>query len=289
MKKSVSDLLFISDLDGTLLDHDARLPQGVAERINRLTAAGVKITYSTARTIRSVSHILADVDFSLPGAAPVSLMNGVMVRDMAAGSYVRWAAMPRDRAEELLTILTRERAEPFVYAVNPDDVIQGDALCTWYRRTVNDAMEDFLRERETRWQKPFRRFREPDEIGGEILYFCVLGEEALIRRCAAAVDDVEGIRSTHYADAYRAGVWYLEIFSEDASKKHAAEFLRRQTGARCLICFGDNRNDLPMFEAADVAVAVTGAVEEVRRRADTVTDDVVEFIENYVEEYRKEE
>ena len=100
---------------------------------------------------------------------------------------------------------------------------------------------------------------------------------------------MDGVRSTHYADAYRAGVWYLEIFSADASKKHAAEFLRQVTGASRLICFGDNRNDLPMFEAADVAVAVTGAVEEVKERADAVTDDVVDFIEQYLNDYLREE
>ena len=51
------------------------------------------------------------------------------------------------------------------------------------------------------------------------------------------------------------------------------------TGCSRVVCFGDNFNDLPMFEAADVAVAVTNAVDEVKNHADFLTDDVTRFIE----------
>ena len=270
--------LYLSDLDGTLLDPAARLPEEDAERINRMAAAGVNISFATARTVRSVSSILRSVDFSLPGCAPVALMNGTMIRDMRAGRYLSVEKIPSDAALRVLGALDSTGAEPFVYTVDEARPVMGDPLLTSYRELQNDAMRRFMDERIERYGKPFLRFASPSELPGETVYFCILGGEDLIRSSAAAAEGIPGIRLTYYRDAYRPEVWYLEIFSETASKSRAAAFLRAFTGADRVVSFGDNRNDLPMFEASDVSVAVASAQEEVRSAADAVCENVTEFI-----------
>lgn len=286
MKKT----LFISDLDGTLLTPDAELPDGAAARINRLTADGVMITYATARTVRSVSFILEDIDFTLPGAGPVALMNGVLVRDMKAGCYIRAAVLDRDTAKRIYAaVVSVGGLEPFIYAIDSGAPIAGDPLVTYYRSIANGAMQSFMDERIERFGKPFLKISGVDEIRGEIVYFAVLGEEDAIRAAAALAEEIAGTRCTYYRDAYNADVWYLEVFDGEASKKHAVEYLREVTGADEVVCFGDNRNDLPMFEAADIAVAVDNAVDEVKAAADFVTGDVVGFIEKYLEDGERAE
>ena len=270
--------LYLSDLDGTLLRPDATLAPDDARRINRLTAAGTRITFATARTVRSVSTILAAIDFTNPGSAPVALMNGTMIRDMARGVYVSVERFSPDAAHAVLDTLTRF-GEPFVYVCDPAAPVLGDPLTTWYRDAANEAMRRFRDERIARYGKPFFRFRSADELPGDTVYFCQLDGEAPIREAARALEGIPGIRLTSYPDAYEPGLWYLEVFPETASKRHAVEFLRRYTGCSRVVAFGDNRNDLPMFEAADFAVAVSNASEEVRRAADDVTDDVVGWIE----------
>ncbi|MDE6134546.1 MAG: HAD family hydrolase, partial [Muribaculaceae bacterium] len=59
--------------------------------------------------------------------------------------------------------------------------------------------------------------------------------------------------------------------------------LKERTGADRLMVFGDNLNDIPMFEVADVAVAVGNALPEVKAAADVViepnyTDSVARYI-----------
>ena len=274
--------LYLSDLDGTLLAPDATLSPDDARRINRLTAAGVRISFATARTVRSVASILSDIDFSSPGCAPVALMNGTMIRDMARGVYVAVERFSDDDARAVLDCLTRF-GEPFVYVCSPDAPVLGDPLTTWYRDAANEAMRRFRDERIRRYGKPFFRFRTADELPGDTVYFCQLDAEEPIRQADAALDGIPGIRRTSYPDAYEPGLWYLEVFPETASKRHAVEFLRRYTGCARVVAFGDNRNDLPMFEAADLAVAVTNAPEDVRRMADDVTDSVVGWIERDAE------
>ena len=60
-----AETLFVSDLDGTLLTPGAVLPKGAVEKIRALSDRGVRLTYATARTIRSTAFILAGVP-SLP-------------------------------------------------------------------------------------------------------------------------------------------------------------------------------------------------------------------------------
>ncbi len=275
--------LFVSDLDGTLLTPDAKLPTGAAERINALTQNGVMITYATARTIRSVSFILGDIDFTAEGSAPVALMNGVLVRDMKQGSYIRSAVLPSDIAEKVYSAVKAVKGlEPFIYAVDNSAPINGDPLATYYFSVTGKIMQDFMDERIERFGKPFIKISSLSEICGDIVYFAVLGDEEKIRRAASEAEKLSSVHLTYYRDAYSENVWYLEIFHESASKKHAVQFLREYTGAGRVIVFGDNLNDLPMFEEADLSVAVENAAPQVKEAADFITDDVVSFIENYV-------
>ncbi len=73
------------------------------------------------------------------------------------------------------------------------------------------------------------------------------------------------------------------MFGPQTTKANAVRRLARNIGAERIISFGDNVNDLPLMEIADVAVAVGNAVPEARQAADIVidtndTDAVARFI-----------
>lgn len=274
-----SKTLFVSDLDGTLLTPQATLRNGDADRINALTARGIQITYATARTIESAGKILADIRFA-PDAPPVSLMNGVLACDMASRHYVDSAKFSTGCAAEILRCMSESGSCPFIYALT-----EGERLMTHYTDIRNPAMQAFMDERKVRYGKPFRKIDNIMDVEGDVIYFCIIAPEEDVLRAYHSVDNVAGIKRTYYEDSYAPGTWYLEIFDERASKKHAVEFLRAYTGAERVICFGDNRNDLPMFEAADFAVAVPNAVQETKDAADDLAaDGVVSYIERYAEE-----
>lgn len=76
---------------------------------------------------------------------------------------------------------------------------------------------------------------------------------------------------------------HLEIFAPGVSKASAITRLKELTGADRVVVFGDNLNDLPMFEIADVAVAVDNAFDEAKAKADIIIgpnaeDSVAKFI-----------
>lgn len=276
-------ILFLSDLDGTLLRPDATLDPDDARRINALTERGVMISYATARTIQSVRHILADIRFTA-STPPISLMNGVFIRDMAREEYLDCASFSRGTAERLLAAFTDRGLHPFVYAVN-----DAGELMTYYREIPNSAMKAFMDERVTRYKKPFRPFCDLSEIDGTIVYFCLIASMQDVSRAVRQLEDrlrrmeVPDIRFTYYRDHYDETVWYLEIFDSRASKQHAVDFLRSYTGADRVIAFGDNLNDLPMFEASDLRVAAKNANPALIAQADEIAvDGVVTWIETYL-------
>jgi len=272
-------ILYLSDLDGTLLRPDATLDPRDAALLNRLTDAGVCISYATARTIASVEYILGDIRFR-ENSPPIALMNGVLIRDMARKQYVRRAVYTREIAGQLFDAMNDAGTYPFIYTLTEDG-----ALTTCYRAVPNAAMQAFMDDRIQRYRKPFQKIDTVGEIDGEIIYFCLVAPEEDVRRAEAAIAGIPHIRATSYRDSYDTDVFYLEIFDENASKKHAAEYLRRCTGADMIVSFGDNLNDLPMFEASELRVAAKNAHPALKAQADAVADDgVAAFIAQHARE-----
>ena len=70
--------LYISDLDGTLLNENALLSEDTIQGLNKLIEKGVNFTVATARTNATVVKMLKNVNIQLP----VILMNGVTIYDI---------------------------------------------------------------------------------------------------------------------------------------------------------------------------------------------------------------
>lgn len=266
--------LYITDLDGTLLDNGAKLSHRSAALLNKAAAAGVCFTAATARTLATVRVILRELDLRLP----VILMNGVLIYDISACKYVFSAFIGEHRIESIAALLESFGAEAFVYTV------ENDEMHTYYRRLKTQAMRDFYETRRKKYYKSFSRISDIREISADrIIYFTLIDTFETLSPVYKAVSQLDGLEITFYRDNYSDDLWYMEIFSQSASKKKAVEWLRKSLSADRVICFGDNLNDIPMFEAADHSVAVANAVRETINAADEVIgsnleDAVAEYI-----------
>ena len=257
--------------------HAAFVPASAYGRIHAdsfafdLPAYGKHLLIRLADNLRALHQLPRDLD-------------GVLLRDMAENRYVSAAEIEPAAAQQVLDALTGIGASPFVYSLDEDNPVCGDPLCTCYREITNEPMRRFHDDRVRRYGKPFLKIRDTGDIPGRIIYFCLIAGEEMIRRAAETLEKIPQIRLTWYRDSYAPDTWYLEAFSPAASKKNAVEKLRALTGAKKIIAFGDNRNDIPMFEAADIAVAVENAVAEAKAAADAVTPSVIGYIEAFCQE-----
>ncbi|MBE6597939.1 MAG: Cof-type HAD-IIB family hydrolase [Ruminococcaceae bacterium] len=278
-KFDLQKTLFVSDLDGTLLGKGAVFPEGLhlPERINALTERGIRLTYATARTIQTVKDILAGITFT----APVALMNGVLIRDMIRGEYLSAEFISAHSALSILEKMEEMNIYPFIYT------LRNDELSTSHTSAINPYMRNFMEERIKKYNKPFTLLPKlSDGVNGDnsVIYIVMMDTKERLAQLHGIVEADPSLKCAFYKDSYEPDIWYLEIFSASASKGAAVRRMKEFTGAENLVVFGDNTNDLPMFEESDFSCAVENAADEVKKQANLVIENaemggVVNFLE----------
>ena len=266
--------LYVSDLDGTLLQPDSRLSDRTVGMLNRAIAEGKMFTIATARTPATVAAILDGVDMRLPAV----VMTGAALWNPATGHYSRREYLDSEAVKRLLGIYKDTDTSSFVFTLN------GDMIDIYHvGGALNELQQQFMDERS---HSPYKRFHVtadggdvlPPDLSKVILLYSML-PDAKAASTYELTKRIKRLRAQYYHDIFGPEIGILEAFSETATKAGAVKALADQAGAGRIVCFGDNINDLSMMEVADVAVAVGNALPEVKEAADIVigpnTDDSV--------------
>ncbi len=254
--------LIALDLDGTLLDSEKRLSAENAASLARAAAEGIEIVPATGRFYRGMPQIIKE----LPYVRYVITVNGADVFDAArhetvCGSGIPWerAAAVMERLDALdviydcyqngwgwMTQAFYDRAEAYAANVHSLDMIKN-------LRTPVPELKALLRARAADVQKIQVFFRDM-ELRAETL-----------KKLPAEFPDLVITTSI---------VNNIEINSRGATKGIALQKLAAHLGIPTAetMAFGDDRNDIPMLEAAGIGVAMGNAGEEVKQAADYVTD-----------------
>lgn len=253
--------LYISDLDGTLLQPDVTLSGKTIDVINDLIDQGMLFSVATARTIASVRTILKDVKVSIP----IILMNGVCIYDLNKNDYIKVETFPKRSIGMLMSVIKENHLKGFAYSIKDGE------MSTYYEDLNNKALKDFYQERVDRYQKKFIQVDNFTSLSDEpLIYFSLMDHKEHLEPIYRILEGIPDLNCTFYKDNYSPDFWYLETFSKTASKYHAVEFLRSHLNVDRIVGFGDNRNDLPLFEACDYKIAVGNAVTELKEKSDLV-------------------
>ncbi len=253
--------LFITDLDGTLLDSAGKVSEKTKEILNALTKKGVSFAVATARTILSVSNILDGLNIT----APCILMNGVCTYDMTEKKYLHCHYIsPSATAEYVKAVSGRGDISPYIYTIKDNE------LCAYYENMDTEPARSFAEERRKRYGKNFVQvdFKELDPTYA--VYFVICGKKDTIEPYYYELKDIKGLYLAFYRDTYDTSIYYLEMCSDKASKAGGIRYLREHYGYERIHCFGDNTNDIPMFNESDCSYAVANAVDELKAIADEI-------------------
>ncbi len=271
--------LFVSDLDGTLLNGKAEISDTTAQIINQGIANGMDFTISTARTPTTALKLVERLHIKLP----VMLMNGVLIYDMASGRYLQKAVMEETVVMVLLGLIKLKGLSCFLYA------LEDGQFRAYYDSVESTSLNYFRNERIMKYDKKFTEVEDLSLIAGNAIIYCVLREpkeklEGLYRELSV----VKGVKAEFYPDVYNDAYYMLEIYSEKASKKEALSYLRTTRHYDSVIGFGDNLNDKALLEASDYFYAVSNAHPEIQNMADSVIpsndeDGVARFIEQMMQ------
>ena len=266
--------LYISDLDGTLLNSSAELSVYTTNALNRLIADGMHFSAATARTASTTLQMFEGVALN----TPIVLMNGVLIYDPTCNQYINREIISDTAKSGIIDAMHEAEQSCLMYA------LCGEKMSTYYRNPVNTMLRDFMDERIGKYNKIFTPVEDFATVTNDIIYFCFLDEQENIERIYSLISDIDGPKTEKYRDIYSKHLWYLEVFSANASKRCAVDFLRKHGGYDRIIGFGDNLNDLPLFHACDECYAVANAKDELKQIATAVIgrndeDSVVRWLE----------
>lgn len=253
--------LFITDLDGTFLNSNVKIPYVSIKIINDFISKGGYFSFATARTASSAIQITKNINFNVP----CILMNGVSIYDIQRKKYINNQFFSESSALKTAEIFKECNVIPFMYK------IEDKILNTYYYDFQCKEMYDFFNLRGNTHNRPFFKCGSFTEIAdNNTVYFSVQGAKEDLARVTKILDNEFDIKYAFYRDIYNKNIWFLEVFSEKASKLNGIKFIKKYCGFDYITCFGDNLNDLPMFEICDRKIAVLNAKDEVKTAADEI-------------------
>ena len=254
------DLLYISDLDGTLLLPDGSFPEDFKRRLNRLIDMGLRFTIATARNYDSAHPILNGLNLNLP----VILFNGVYLTDFNSGSILEYSHfIEKTVVENMLELALPRGIDPFIYTF-------GEKHKLYYQRATNPGSQAYVKSLEGDGrlnQANCFEFQEEEKISGFLLIDTHDHLEPIYQSLQEKHFDHLNIYFAE--DVSMKGYYWLQSFHQEASKGNMLETLARklEISLERIVVFGDYLNDLDMFRVAGRAIAVENALPEVKESA----------------------
>ncbi|MEZ4828655.1 MAG: HAD family hydrolase [Bacteroidia bacterium] len=270
--------IFITDLDGTLLRNDATLSHYSRKGLEELIRLEVPVSFATARSIVSVKLIMGD----LPLPLPVVCSNGAYISDLTTGNHRSIQAMAKPFDCELLSLFKSAGFHPFV--------------CTWHEGHDHLYIEPVLNEgmqhyRQDRIAAGDNRLKDIEDA------YSVMHEKVICLNMIDRIGPLEEMQNelhrrypgqlqTYvYENGYGSGWFWLSVYDRLATKARAVSMMVEELGYETeqLTVFGDNLNDISMFEIAGNKIATGNARDELKAIATEIigtneTDSVIDYI-----------
>ena len=247
-------VLYVSDLDGTLMRNDLSISGFTVETINRLVNEGMAFTYATARSIESAGRITKDLHLTLP----VITRNGAVLADNNTGRYLEKAVFTDSEVRSLKEMIPELPECGFVSCFMEDDHMIKAYLPGRHTSGFQDYLDYYKDDPVTVVASDLEGL-----FTGIPGYVTLIGDKDYIEPIYERVRVYTGWECIFQKDIYRDEYW-LEICPQNSTKAKTVLKLKKEFGFEKVVVFGDSLNDLPMFRIADESYAVANAIEELR-------------------------
>ncbi len=252
--------LYLSDLDGTLLNKESVISKKSLEIINTFIKNGGLFSYATARSYNSSSIVTKGLNVELP----VILYNGGFMYDTLQNKFVYKTLFNEAEILKLKAITKNSGLTPLVYTL-----INGEEKILWNNNgLLSNGFKYYLSNRAND-----KRLTPVDSLDrsfcGDIFYITFIESYEDLHPLYERVKNFSEFNIFFQQELYRKEYW-CEIMPALSSKSNASKRLKALLGCDELIVFGDSLNDIPMFEIADKAFAVKNANDKLKQIATDV-------------------
>ncbi len=291
--------LYVTDLDGTLLEPDKSIKPENLKLINQLIDEDVNITYATAREEIMKTLYVTDLDGTLlepdKSIKPenLKLINQLIDEDVnityaTARSLITAKQVIGDINFKLPVIVQNGT---FILSPNGDVILGnylGDSILDTvknfdispivYSQIGKNNYFSYIKDKMSVGVKAFVADHLDDPRNHPVNTYEDLYEGDIFY--LLLIDDYDKLKPLYdlFKEDYYAVFdqemyshdWWLEVMSPDASKANAIKYLKQKLQCDEVVVFGDGKNDIEMFEEADYSCAVENAAPELIKCADEV-------------------
>lgn len=258
--------LFVTDMDGTLLNSERKITAGVKKAIKKAVEAGVIFTIATGRMHISALPYVKELGVNVP----VITYNGALIKTME-GEELFASYLDRDLVKELVDFAEERQLHIQLYS---DDKL--------YYRRENDRSALYQCTAGVKGNPVGDELEEHMDKVPKLLIVANNSEEG--DRVVEAVSHQFG----HRIVAVKSTPVYIELIKPGVNKATAIARLaeRFDIPAEAVLAIGDSNNDLTMIEMAGFGVAMGNANDNVKKIAkyqvaDCDHDGIAEAIERF--------
>jgi Cof subfamily protein (haloacid dehalogenase superfamily) len=249
-------ILYVADLDGTLLNNNEKISEYTMKTLNGLINKGMCFSYATARSLTSS----AVVTNGLTKNIPVIIYNGTFIVNSYTKEKLFSLYFTEEEKNIVMNFLNKNSIYPLVYAFVDDE-----EKVSWKTDEENDGIKKYISSR--KGDRRLRPVKTIEELyGGKTFYFTCIGEKNNLKNIYEYFNNMDEFTCTFQKEIYCDEYW-CEIMPQKATKGNAIITLKEKLKCDKIISFGDAVNDIPMFKISDESYAVENAVDELKKYA----------------------
>ena len=252
--------IYITDLDHTLLRNDLSISD-YTKSIWNAKADDSILSVATARTYKKTAQFLSDVHIN----APMILLDGALIATMDK-KIIDTKFITKDIADFIIEEGGRFGIYPFILALTDNNLNEAFLYSDICNEDQKKVLTRYVKDDNLQECKNIRAM----EDNFKLVY---MGEENLLRDLAEHIENIFGeeLKYILAPEAY-IGCYFLTILHKNADKSHGIRSVSEYVGfdLEKLTVFGDNFNDVGMFELAGISVAVANAQSGVKDLANIV-------------------
>lgn len=243
--------LFVSDVDGTLLNTFKKLSPATIKAVRDLRAAGIQFSLVSQRPLQGLRKLLKELQIQGACAA----LNGGVVVDQSF-SVVSEKNIRAALIQGIVGMIERYELVPWIYTLSAWYVPQPDAPHVWHESKTLGFLPT--------------RFEDLGEISEPVIKISGIGDDY---RAVSECEDQLRHQLGAQLSISRPLSNHLDISHLEANKGVAVTSIAAMLGIPLdeVATAGDGENDIPMFRVSKISIAMGQAPPEVHRAASDTT------------------
>lgn len=249
----------VCDMDGTLLNSKGFISDENESALKRLQNEGVEVMIASGRTDLMMKHYIKQLDLK----GHIICCNGGLIKNLETGEVLYAKSIDKETVEETLSYCFTNGIDFLYYTLDMVFSNKNNPRAKKFE-DINQTLSEELRT-------PIKYIEESilknlDHTG---VIKILINHEDLekiknLEKYFSQFDSLEVVSSY---------TGLLDIMASDISKGNALKILSEKLNVELskVIAFGDNYNDLDMFQCVGMPIAVVNAVGDIKSAAKYIT------------------